>query len=458
MSAPPKVARIVPAAPALVRVLGVRALAANVINNMVGSGIFVLPAAVAAILGPSAVAAYLTCAFAIGLIALCFAEVGSRVHASGGAYAYVEAAFGPYLGFLAGILILMGQITSSAAVATVLVGSLIALAPAAGGPVGRSAFLLLLYGGVAVVNARDVRAGARLMESLTAAKIAPLVLLAIAGLVVGRTEYLRGMHLPPLHDVGRASLVLFFAFLGVEGALSSSGEVRDPARTVPRAVFLGLGSVVVLYAVIQVVSQGVLGPALGAHTDAPLAATAERMFGGTGRGLILAATTLSAFGYVSGDMLATPRVMFAFGGDGILPAKFGAVHPRFRTPYVAVAVYGAACCGVALTGTFRTLAAFGVVAILFVYLGCCLAVLQLRRRDVRADGPPFRIIGGPVVPVLACGCVLWLLASATRTELIAVGLAVVLASLAYVIRRHRRSDALSEPQGGGAVSLTHPEG
>jgi basic amino acid/polyamine antiporter, APA family len=424
-------------APTLVRVLGVRALAANVVNNLVGSGIFVLPAAVAAILGPSAAVAYLVCAVAIGLVALCFAEVGSRVETTGGVYAYAEAAFGPYVGFLAGVLLLVAQMTASAAVANVFVGTLGVLAPAVSSTAVRSGLLVALYAALAAVNVRGTRAGARLMESLTAAKIAPLVLLAIAGLFALRPEYLAGIHLPPLADVGRASLVLVFAFLGVEGALSSSGEVVNPARTVPRAILLGLGGVVVLYAVLQMVSQGVLGPALSANPDAPLAATAERLLGRAGRTFILGAAALSAFAYVSGDMLATPRVLFAFGRDGLMPSRLGAVHPRFRTPHVAIAVHAVICCAIALSGTFRALAVLSVAAMLLVYLACCLAVLELRRRDVRADGPPFRIAGGPVVPLLACVVVLCLLASATRAELLAVGGVLVVASMLYVLRRKR---------------------
>ena len=127
-----------PAGPSLVRALGVRALAANVVNNIVGSGIFVLPAAVAAILGPAAAVAYVLCAVMIGLVGLCFAEVGSRVQAAGGPYAYVEAAFGPYVGFLAGLLFWFGSIVAScAAVATVFAASLGALLPAVGGPVAQ---------------------------------------------------------------------------------------------------------------------------------------------------------------------------------------------------------------------------------------------------------------------------------------------------------------------------------
>jgi basic amino acid/polyamine antiporter, APA family len=119
--------------PTLVRALGVRALAANIVNTIVGSGIFVLPAVVAAILGPAAMLAYLVCAVLVALFGLCFAEVGSRVHATGGAYAYVEAAFGPCVGFSAGLLLGCAELAASAAVATIFVGSVSALLPGGGG-------------------------------------------------------------------------------------------------------------------------------------------------------------------------------------------------------------------------------------------------------------------------------------------------------------------------------------
>ena len=353
----------------------------------------------------------------------------------------MAAAFGPYVGFLAGLLFWFGSIVAScAAVATVFAASLGALLPAVGGPVAQAALLVALFTVLAAVNVRGVRAGARLMELLTAAKLAPLVLLVLVGLFALRPAHLAWTGMPVLADVGRAALVLIFAFTGVEGALTSSGEVREPARTVPRAVFLGLAAVAVLYAGLQLVSQGVLGPALAA-TDAPLAAVAERVLGGPGRTLILVAAAVSTLGFVSGDMLASPRLLFAFGHDGLLPARLGAVHARFRTPHVAIAIHAAACCAAALSGTFRVLAVLSVVATLLIYLACCLAVLELRRRDVRADGAPFRIPGGAAVPLLACAVVLWPLASATATEFLAVAGVLVVASALYVLRRWRVSVA-----------------
>lgn len=426
-----------PDEPTLVRALGVRALAANIVNTIVGSGIFVLPAAVAAILGPAAIVAYLICAALVALFGLCFAEIGSRVHVSGGAYAYVEAAFGPYVGFSAGLLLGCAEMVASAAVATIFVGSLVALLPGGGGAELRATLLIVLYAAIATVNVRGVRAGARLMELITAAKLIPLAALVLAGLFVLHPAYLKWSTLPPLADIGRAALVLMFAFTGVEGPLTSSGEVKDPARTVPRALLLGLSAVALLYAGLQVVSQGVLGPGLATATDAPLGAVAEHALGGPGRAMILLAAIVSTLGYVSGDMLASPRLLFAFARDGLLPARLRAVHPRFRTPHIAIMVYAALSCAVALTGSFRALAVLSAVGILLVDLACCVSVLELRRRDVRAEGTPFRVAGGPIVPILASAVVVWLLASARVVEYLAVAAVMVVATILYLLRPQR---------------------
>jgi len=431
--------RISPAEGSLVRAIGVRALAANSVNLIVAASIFVLPAAVAADLGAAAIVAYVVCAVALGLVMLCLAEAGSRVSLTGGTYAYVEIAFGPFVGFLAGVLFWFGsQVISSAAVAVVLVGSLDGLLPGIGAPVPRAAFLVALYAALAAVNVRGVRAGTRLVEIVTVAKLAPLLVMVLVGLVAGRAENLVWERVPSLDEVGRTSLVLVFAFMGGEGALTPSGEVKDPARTVPRAVLVALLVVTALYASVQLAAQGVLGPDLATNPAAPLAAAAERVLGPGGRVLMLVGAAVSTFGYVSGDMLASPRLLFAFGRDGFLPGRLAAVHARYRTPYAAIAVHAAVACGFALTGSFRSLAVLSVVSTLLVYLACALAVLQLRRRHVQLGEHPFLVPGGPAVPVLACALVLWLLSNAARAELLANAAVIALAALAYALTRGRR--------------------
>ena len=424
------------AATTLVRAIGVRTLAASVVNSIVGSGIFALPAAVAAILGPSAPVAYFACAVAIGLVALCFAEAGSRIATSGGVYRYIEAAFGPYLGFVAGVLFWIGsQVIAMAALAALLVDSLGTFVPWAGGRVARAEMIVALFATLAVINVRGVRAGARVMASLTVLKVAPLALLILGGMLMLHPAYLAGMRVPPPSDLGRACILLIFAFTGVEAALSASGEVQTPSRTVPRAVLLGVAVVVLLYVGLQVVSQGVLGAALAREQTTALAAVAGRVGGAPARAAILGAASLSILGTISGDMLMTPRVPFAFAETGLLPAWVGVVHARYRTPYVAIVTHAVICTAIALSGSFRSLAVVSVVATMLLYVGCCAAVLELRRRDVRTDAPPFRVPGGPFVPLLACGVVVWLLASATRAEYLAVAAMIAAASALYVARR-----------------------
>jgi APA family basic amino acid/polyamine antiporter len=424
--------------PSLARVIGVRTLTASCVNFMLGASIFVLPAAVAAILGPTGIVAYIVCAVAMGLVALCFAEAGSRVTASGGVYAYVETAFGPYLGFLTGMLLEVSQIVACAGVAVVLMSAVGALIPALASPVWRGGLTIGLFAALAWINIRGVTLGARLVELITLAKLVPLAVLIVAGVLgFGRGNFVV-THAPAVLDVGRASLILIFAFMGIEGALSLSGEVRDPARTVPRSIILSLLFVTALYGAIQIAAQGILGAALATDQVAPLATAAGTVFGTTGRAIILAGAAISTLGYVVGDMLASPRVLYAFASDGMLPAALMRVHARYRTPHLAIIAYAAMACLVALTGTFEALAVLSVVSMLLVYLACCIATLQLRRLDVRTGQAPYLTPGGPLIPLLAIAVVLALLASAARFEFLAVGALLAISSVSYVVRRARR--------------------
>jgi amino acid transporter len=422
----------------LERVLGVRQLGANIVNQVVGSGIFVLPATVAAALGPAALTAYLLAAVAVGLVALCFAECGSRVSGSGGTYAYVEAAFGPLAGALAGAFGYLSYLVASAAVANVFVGSLAALWPPIGAPVPRALAIVGLYGGIAWLNVRGVGTGARLVEITTVAKLLPLGLLIAVGLFFVEPVHFDGLHWPAPAELSAATLLLIFAFTGTEGALTPSGEVREPSRTVPRAIAFGLLVVVALYGALQVVAQGVLGADLALEKAAPLAATAERIAGAPGGTLILAAAAISTFGYMTSNVLSSPRVLYGLALDGTLPRALAAVHPRHHTPHYAIVAHVVAAGGLALVGSFGPLALVSVVATMMLYVGCAAAALELRRRDVRTGGAPFVAPGGPLVPVLSLGVTFWLLSSATSDEWLAVGVVGGAVVGGYVWRNRRR--------------------
>ena len=429
-------------AASLERVIGVRALAANAVNLTVGAGIFVLPALVAAQLGPSAVFAYLACGAAMGLVLLCFAEAGSRVFESGGACAYVEAAFGPFAGFLASTLLWLGYaVVSIAAVANALVGTVGAVFPAVEQPLPRALFLLLLFGGVAWLNIRGAKLGARAVEVATVVKLLPLVGLVLIGLFAIQADNLRIESLPSVGDFGAATLLLFFAFGGSESAVTPSGEIHDPARTIPRGLLFGILGIVALYLGLQSVSQGVLGADLPAASAAPLAGTAERILGGPGAAVLLVAAGVSMFGTIMGDMLSSPRAVFASARDGVLPGRLASVHGRFHTPYLSIVLYAGLAFAFALSGAFQPLAVLSSAAILLVYLSTVAATVELRRRDVRAGETVFRLPAGLLIPGLAAAVIVWLLAQATTSEWLSIGVMLIGATLFYLVRRRpRRSE------------------
>jgi amino acid transporter len=212
---------------------------------------------------------------------------------------------------------------------------------------------------------------------------------------------------------------------------------------VPRAIFAAMLTITFLYIAIQLVAQGVLGTALSTSTT-PLADAAGAVLGPWGRILLLSAVVVSTFGYLSGMTLAIPRALYAFGRDGFLPAAIASVHPRFRTPHIAIALQSALACTLAITSAFGPLAIIANVAALLVYLACSIAAWELRRRDVRAGGVPFRVPGAGIVPILSCVMILGLLSSITLQEWRVLALVLAVASLLFVVTRRRRA-ALATP-------------
>src|SRR5258705_11240437 len=401
--------------PGLRRVIGVRGLAAAIFNITIGAAIFVLPAHMAAGLGAAAPLAYLVCAVATALVALCIAEAGSRVPQSGGPYAYVGTALGPYAGFLCGVLLWLGITLAMGAVATVFADAVSGLLPSLGGPLPRAVLLIAVYGGLAVVNIRGASLGSQVSGIATVAKIVPLIAFVALGLPHVRAENLALGSLPSLARLGESGLLLMFAFFGMESALQVSGEVRDGARAVPRAIALAVTGVGVLYIAVQLVAQAILGRGLAAPETpkAPLASAALQFAGQTGATLILVAMIVSTFGFMTATMLATPRTLFAFAVDGYLPRPLARVHPAHHTPHVAIAVQGVIVCAIAITGTYVKLAIMADVAILLVYLACCLGVWRLRRLDAGAAAKPFALPARRVFPLGGAGVVSAMLARAT---------------------------------------------
>lgn len=420
----------------LVRVMDTRALSLSIVNMIVGAGIFVLPGILAGLLGPGAILAYLICSVAVALVFLCFAEAGSRVTRSGGAYAYISDAFGPFAGFLASILLWFGWgILSNAAVAIALVEVAVIAFPVLDAALPRAAFLVVLFAGLATLNIRGAKAGVRFVVVNTYLKLIPLIVLVAWGAFFVQWDNLLILDLPSFESLGAGTLILVFAFGGAEIALNAGGEIKDPSRTVPLGLLFGFGIVFVLYVAIQSVAQGVLGPDLAINVEAPLVATAERAFGPWGRTFMLLGAGISIFGVTAGHVLNHPRALFGTARDGLLPRQLAAVHPRFKTPHVAIIVCTTLTCGIAMTGAFKTLAVVSSGSVLLLYLGCSLAVLKLRRSKPVAGDGVFVIPGGALVPLASSAIVIWLLSNMTGAEALGLGLLLTVSAGAYFLAR-----------------------
>jgi basic amino acid/polyamine antiporter, APA family len=431
-----------PEAGGLERQIRTGALALAIANLLVGAGIFGLPGLVAAEVGSAAPLAIIGCAVIAGLVGLCLAEVGSRVTAAGGMYAYTDAAFGRVAASVVGTLtwFFFGAL-ANAAVSLLLASTVARFVPALEGGLARAIFLVLVYAAIAAVNIRGLREAIRATAVVSVLKFLPLVALVIAGLFMLEPANLEVRAWPTTDGIAASIVIVYFAFVGTEGALSASGEVVEPSRTVPRAIALGLGLVALLYIGLQVVAQGVLGPVLEHSGDAPLLDTARAMFGRGGGAMILVATAASTLGLLFADVMTMPRVLFALGNDRLMPTVLGRVHPRFRSPHIAIAAYALVCLGLALSGTFRQLVVLSSAGTMLMHFAIALAVFKLRRDPKYATLSGFRAPGGPLVPGLTAVALVWLFSTLRPVEHLFLAGVCVLAALPAIVQRRRRTAA-----------------
>ncbi|MEY8869112.1 APC family permease [Meridianimaribacter flavus] len=423
----------------LKRSIGVFGLSANIMNIMIGAGIFALPAVIAGIMGSASIFSYIFCGILIALIVLCFAEAGSKVNNTGGPYTYIETAFGDYAGFLAGIFASGSNILASAAVANALLNIIATFNPLFELTSYRVLSLLIVYVLLVTINVRGIKQGIGLVKINTLLKVIPLIVLVVLGFKNISVSNLHIETLPTLGQLGESSLILFFAFLGCETGLIVGGEIKNPKRTIPRSIFFSIGSVVVLYILIQTVSQGVLGTDLINHKATPLAETAKISMGTFGYVLLTIGAAVSMFGMVSGDLLNSPRVMYALARDKVIPIKpLAKIHPKFATPYIAIIVHGFLVFLFASTGSFEQLVIIATSSILLLYLGVALSVIKLRKTK-KSEAGEFKIPGGLTVPILSIGIIIYFLSNLSNKEMIATVVFIgLLSAIFFVIRFIKR--------------------
>jgi len=415
-------------------------LTALVINSIIGSGIFGLPSVVAGYMGKQSPLAYLAAAAGIGVIIACFAEVASQFGAAGGPYLYAREAFGQFFGIEIGWLLWLVRLSAAAAAANLFTNYLAEFWPAVQGPAARLSVLAALIGTLAAINIRGVKSGASASNVFTVAKLAPLILFAAVGVVFILRAHpataAAGPGAPsiPIRNWLEAVLVLLFAYGGFEGAVIPMAEAKDPRHDAPFALLMSLVTVTILFCAIQYVVVALLPGA--AATDRPLAAAARQFAGETGAALITAGALISLYGYLTAQMLHTPRLTFAMGERGDFPRFFARIHPRYRTPHISILAFAGIVWCLAAAGNFKWNVILSSVGRLFVYGFTCAALPVLRRKHPHAQA--YRLPAGNFLAALGILFMILLASRTNRGEGIAIVLTMAIAFANWLWARNRQ--------------------
>ncbi len=422
------------------REIGTWGLVANSVNIIIGAGIFILPALVAERLGSGSLVAYLICGLLMLLIMLCFADVGTKITVTGGAYSYIETAFGKFAGFLTTNIFIFGAaVMANAAVANGLADTISYFFPLFKQLWIRILFFAVMFGFLAYFNVRGIRSAMTIVKINTIAKLVPLLMITVLGWFFFKTSDIVITAGNSIGDIGEISLILLFAFVGAETALNVSGEIKDPEKTIPKGIIISVALVVILYMTIQLVVQTILGDSITGHKDAPLAETAGIMFGTTGILIVIIGAAFSMFGNISGMVLNMPRVLYAAARDRIIPSKsIASIHPLFKTPHIAIIIYSLLGFAFASIGEFRQLAMLSSASYLIIYLGVALSVIKLRYSDNSLRGRK-RIIRLFVLPVITSAGIIWVLSNLPKNELAGMAVFTGIISIAWFMVRLIRS-------------------
>ena len=398
--------------PSLIRVMGRVSLTAAIVNGVIGSGIFGLPSAVAALTGTWSPLAVLVAGACVFLVLLCFAEVGSRFDQAGGPYLYAREAFGPIAGFQVGWLLLVSRLLACAAALNILIVYVGVLAPPMATPTGRVLTMTAAMAIATAINVTGIRIAAWTTNVFTVAKLLPLVLLIVVGLPQLSARVLASQVVanPQWRE---AVLLLVFAYGGFESMVIAASETRDPRKdTGPALIAAGI-IVTVIYCLLQLVIVGVL-PEAGRSTT-PVASALREVLGGVGATIGTAAVIVSVYGWLTGFTLMMPRVLYSMATHGELPSMLGRVHPNFRTPHVAIVTNAILALAMGLYSSFAQAATFAAIARLAVFASTCAALLALKRRGDPA--PAFRLPGSTAIAIAGAAFSVWLLATRSSTEL-----------------------------------------
>ncbi len=427
-----------PAPEPLKRELGRIALALLALNSMIGAGIFGLPADAARLTGLFSPVLFLLCGLLMATLMLSFAQAASYFQGTGGPILYAGTAFGPFVGFQTGWLLYAGRATAIAANANLFATYLGTYVPAVNDGLGRALVIVSLGVLFAVVNVTGVKQGMGAILAISVAKFVPLLVFVLVGLTHVQPALFADTTVPSIGTIGEAALVVFYAFVGFEGALVPAGESRDPRRDLPKALLVTALGGTILYVGIQVVTVA-LTPDL-ARSTRPLADAAAVFMGTGGVAMLSFAAMASILGNYASSVLAAPRMTYALAREGSLPAAFGTVHARWQTPHVSILAFIVLGVSLGVSGTFTQLAVLSALTRLIGYTTSLAALPRLARRFGH-EAQAMHLPGGFTIPAAGLAICTWLMVQVRAEAVWKTALLVALGTLLYVLARRSASPA-----------------
>ncbi|HYU24888.1 MAG TPA: APC family permease [Thermoanaerobaculia bacterium] len=413
----------------LVRAVGFWGLVAMCINAVIGSGVFLLPTESYKLLGPFSLWAPLIFALPVFILVLCFAEAASHFTEPGGAYLYARTAFGDFVGFETGWMNWIARLTSLASLSNGFVISLALFFPGLGSGAARAAVILVSLLVLGAIHFVGVRYGAASIYVFTLGKVIPLVGFIVVALIAFKHNPIpASLHLPgPGTDWNAAALFMLFAYAGFENLGVPAGEYKNPRRDLPRALLVGILAIAAIYVLAQLGAMASI-PNLSA-TKTPIASAAAEIVGPIGAIVVTLGALLSMAGTNSGTVLEGSRMLYALSLDRRMgPVSF--VHPRFRTPTVAIAIHVIVAAVVALAGSFAQLAMLSAVARLTTYLFTCAAIPRLGRMTA----------GRWLMAILGTAVSLGLVFTLNRFNFLAAGIALLVGAVVWFASTTGRHD------------------
>lgn len=408
----------------LIRGLGRWDFTAVVVNTIIGAGIFGLPAKVYAAIGSYSLLAFVACAVIIALVVLCYGEVASRFSTTGGPYLYAREAFGSAVGFEVGWLYWVVRVATFAANCNLLVTYLGFFLPGANEGVSRIALVTLIVAVITAVNLVGIRESALMTNVFTVGKLVPLAIFVVVGMFFVSPQNFSFDIVPEYSSFSSAVLLLIYAFVGFEASVVLTGETKEPSKTIPFGLIVGLLIVAIFYILIQTVSIGTL-PEL-AKSERPIADAAAAFMGPLGGAFITVGALISIFGNLNVGVLASTRMLFAMSEQRDLPAVFEKTHAKFKTPYVAIIATSVVILVLTIQSSFLTAVAIATITRLVVYATTCVALPVFRRRPNMPQPSPFAAPLGVAASVLSLVLIVWLL---TQVDFAKEGLAILIAAI-----------------------------